>query len=124
VLGLAGALATPGSPRWLGFTLALATIAKLAFEARALNAINDSPDEVTPQRKTAQLLAGPLRLVNETRLFAAALGGVILPLTVALGLAPAALAWPALLFSLGGELAERALFFRAVDAPKMPGVGA
>jgi len=27
-------------------------------------------------------------------------------------------------FWLGGEIAERYLCFRAVDAPKMPGVGA
>ena len=32
--------------------------------------------------------------------------------------------WVALITLLGGELIERTLFFRAVDAPKMPGVPA
>jgi len=45
----------------------------------------------------------------------------LLPFLVAVGAAPLAAAWPALGFSLLGELAERYLFFRAVDAPKMPG---
>ena len=40
-------------------------------------------------------------------------------LIVALVAAPL---WLALLPLLAGELAERTLFFRAVDAPKMPGV--
>jgi hypothetical protein len=39
-------------------------------------------------------------------------------------MAPAIAAWPALALSLVGELAERYLFFRAVDAPKMPGMPA
>jgi Fe-S-cluster-containing dehydrogenase component/DMSO reductase anchor subunit len=124
VLGLGGALTTPDAPRALGFALALATIAKLAFEARALLPVHGDRNEITPELLTASLLAGPLRAVNELRLFAAAFGGVLLPLTLALGAAPAWLAWPALALSLGGELAERYLFFRAVDAPKMPGVGA
>jgi hypothetical protein len=38
--------------------------------------------------------------------------------------APAVFAWPVLALSLLGELIERYLFFRAVDAPKMPGVPA
>ena len=124
VLGLAGALAMPGAPRALGFALALATMLKLAFEARTLVPVHGDRNEVTPKLLTALLLAGPLRAVNELRLFAAAIGGVLLPLAIALGVAPAALAWAALALSLLGELAERYLFFRAVDAPKMPGVGA
>ncbi len=31
-------------------------------------------------------------------------------------------AWPALALTLLGEFTERYLFFRAVDAPKMPGL--
>ncbi len=123
VLGLAGALAMPGAPRPLGLALALAIILKLAFESRATTAINGDPNEVTVEFKTAQLLTGPLRTANELRAFAA-VGAVICALVVALQLAPAGLAWLALLLSLLGELAERYLFFRAVDAPKMPGVGA
>ena len=54
-------------------------------------------------------------------MIAALLGGILLPFMVASGHAPLRLAWPALAFALLGELAERYLFFRAVDAPKMPG---
>ncbi|HVS52334.1 MAG TPA: DmsC/YnfH family molybdoenzyme membrane anchor subunit, partial [Opitutaceae bacterium] len=121
ILGIASALAAPGAPRWLGFALAAATGAKLLFEARALDPLNGDRDTITPARQTALLLAGPLRPANELRVAAGVLGGVLAPLMLALGLAPAFLAWPALALCLGGELAERYLFFRAVDAPKMPG---
>jgi formate dehydrogenase iron-sulfur subunit len=122
VLGLASAQASPGAPAWLGLALALATLAKLGFEARALSALSDSPDEVTPPRQTALLLAGQLRAVNELRLFLGIGGGVLLPLAVGSGAAPAWLAWPALALVIVGEIIERSLFFRAVDAPKMPGM--
>ena len=62
--------------------------------------------------------------MNELRIGAALLGGVLLPLILAThGLHPA-LVWVALFACLTGELLERSLFFRAVDAPKMPGVPA
>jgi DMSO reductase anchor subunit len=124
VLGLAGALAcgTPAESRLLGLTLTLAIVAKLLLEARALAALADSPDEVTPQRQTALLLTGRLRATNELRLLLGLTGGVLLPLALALGEAPGAMAWPALAAVLAGELLERSLFFRAVDAPKMPGM--
>ena len=122
MLGLAGALASPGSPRWLGFALTLATLAKLGFESRALSTLSDSPDEITPQRQTALLLTGQLRGANELRLALGLVGGVLLPLTLALGAVPAWFAWPALAAVLAGEIVERSLFFRAVDAPKMPGM--
>jgi formate dehydrogenase iron-sulfur subunit len=122
ILGLAGALAAPGSPHRLGLMLAGATVLKLAFEARALAPIQDVDDGLyPPARQTARLLVGPLRSVNEWRVIAALSGGILLPLMIALGGAPAAAAWPALVLALMGELAERYLFFRAVDAPKMPG---
>ena len=123
ILGLAGALAAPGSPRGLGFLLSGATLLKLAFEARALAPIQEEDDgRHGAARQTARLLAGPLRPANELRVLAALVGGILLPVLVALGAAPAAAAWPALGFALLGELAERYLFFRAVDAPKMPGM--
>jgi len=123
ILGLAGALASPGAPRFLGLLLAGATILKLAFEARAIAPIQEEDDGLhLPARQTARLLIGPLRPANELRVFAALLGGILLPLAIALGAAPAVAAWPALGFALLGELAERYLFFRAVDAPKMPGL--
>ncbi len=123
LLGLASALPMPGAPRTLGFALALSTMLKLAVEGRALAALAGDRDEITPALQTAQLLTGPLRAVNELRLLAAA-GAILLALAVALAVVPPAAAWIALGLSLGGELTERYLFFRAVDAPKMPGVGA
>lgn len=100
----------------------LATLLKLAFEARALAPLKEADDgRHSPARQTARLLTGPLRPANELRVLAAMLGGILLPFTVAAGAAPAVVAWPALGLALLGELAERYLFFRAVDAPKMPG---
>ncbi len=124
VLGLASALASPGAPRALGLALALATLFKLLLESRALAPLGGDRDEITPARNTALLLVGPLRSVNELRVACALLGGILLPLMLALGPAPAGLGWVALAASLLGELLERSLFFRAVDAPKMPGVPA
>jgi formate dehydrogenase iron-sulfur subunit len=122
ILGLAGALAAPGAPAWIGYALMGATVLKLGFEARALAPLQQSDDGLhPPARQTARLLTGPLRPANELRVLAALLGGILLPFMVATGAAPAAAAWPALTLALLGELAERYLFFRAVDAPKMPG---
>ncbi|HEX2861884.1 MAG TPA: DmsC/YnfH family molybdoenzyme membrane anchor subunit [Lacunisphaera sp.] len=122
ILGLAGALTAPGAPLTLGFALAVVTMLKLAFEARALAPLNELWDgTASPARQTARLLTGPLQGANALRVTAALLGGILLPLALALGAAPLAAAWPALALCLLGELAERYLFFRAVDAPKMPG---
>jgi Fe-S-cluster-containing dehydrogenase component/DMSO reductase anchor subunit len=81
---------------------ALASAAKLALEARSLRGPATS----------ARLLRGPLRRAITLRFSLGLAGGVLLLL------APG---WPALAGILAGELAERYLFFRAVDAPKMPG---
>jgi formate dehydrogenase iron-sulfur subunit len=123
LLGLASALCARGASSSLGFLLAGATIAKLIFEARALAPLRESLDDpLTPARKSALLLFGPLAAANTLRLLAGFLGGIVLPLALALDLAPPAVAWPVLALTLLGELAERYLFFRAVDAPKMPGL--
>jgi formate dehydrogenase iron-sulfur subunit len=122
ILGVAGALAAPGAPLVLGHLLAVATILKLAFEARALAPLREEDDgRNAPARQTARLLTGPLRETNVLRAGAALFGGILLPFMIATGAAPVAAAWPALVLCLLGELAERYLFFRAVDAPKMPG---
>jgi formate dehydrogenase iron-sulfur subunit len=122
VLGVAGALVAPGSPLALGYILAVATILKLAFEARALAPIREMDDGLnSPARQTARLLAGPLRDANALRATAALFGGILLPFMIATKTVPVAAGWFALVLCLLGELAERYLFFRAVDAPKMPG---
>jgi Fe-S-cluster-containing dehydrogenase component/DMSO reductase anchor subunit len=122
ILGLAAALTAPGAPRILGHVLPLAMVLKLALEARALAPLLEVDNGLhSPARQTARLLAGPLREANQLRVVAALLGGILLPLLLALGELPAAASWAALALCLASELAERWLFFRAVDAPRMPG---
>ncbi|MDQ5979691.1 MAG: formate dehydrogenase iron-sulfur subunit [Verrucomicrobiota bacterium] len=122
ILGLAVALTVPAAPAALGYALIAATLLKLAFEARALAPLQEEDDGFhSPARQTARLLTGPLQPANALRLTLALFGGIALPLALTLGVAPAAAAWAALGLCVVGELAERYLFFRAVDAPKMPG---
>lgn len=124
ILGLSSALCAGVAPAQLGFALLAATVIKLLLEAQALAPLHVDRDALTPERKSALLLFGPLRSANELRVLLAFLGGILLPLASALGAAPASAAWLALGFNLMGELTERYLYFRAVDAPKMPGVAA
>ena len=109
---------TQTAPRFFGTALILALalvapvvaafilVAKLAFEARALQGTGIS----------ARHLRGPLRRTTTLRftLSLAALPFLLVPPLVAVG-------W---VLALAGELTERVLFFRAVDAPKMPGLPA
>jgi len=84
---------------------AAALLAKLAWETRSLLGPGVS----------ARLQRGPLARAVAFRM---ALG---LSAAVLLAVNPG---WTALVVLMAGELAERSLFFRAVDAPKMPGVPA
>lgn len=113
VLGLAGALTVPGTPQAFGLALATALLGKISFESSALH----SP---AAARSALLLLSPQLRAVNELRVAAAVLGGLLSLLPLAIGANPA-VAWLTLGLVLAGEFAERYLFFRAVDAPKMPG---
>jgi formate dehydrogenase iron-sulfur subunit len=129
VLGLGSACAVTllGSaadalPRAVPGVLMLAMFVKLMLESQALAPLNGDRDTLTPALKTAQLLAGPLRSVNELRIACGALGGLLIPALLALRSGPTWLAWPGLVLIVVGEFLERSLFFRAVDAPKMPGV--
>jgi formate dehydrogenase iron-sulfur subunit len=128
LLGLASALAATTlqpiheNQSILAALLAGAAIAKLLLETHALAPLNGDRDIVTPALNTARLLAGPLRPVNEWRLASAILGAIIVPVLLATHSAPGWIAWLGLAAVIGGELLERSLFFRAVDAPKMPGV--
>lgn len=127
VLGLASALACTASAggsihERCAVALAGAIVAKLLLESHALEPLKGDRDHLTTELKTARLLAGPLRKVNEWRAAAAVVGGVIIPILLGTSSAPGWLAWPALAIVASGELLERSLFFRAVDAPKMPGV--
>jgi formate dehydrogenase iron-sulfur subunit len=108
---------TQTAPRFLG-TAALVALAvvvpasagllligKLAWESRTF----------FDRSVSARLQRGPLASAVALR--------DILGLTAVVFLITAP-GWPALALLLAGELAERYLFFRAVDAPKMPGVAA
>lgn len=118
---LAGATAYTLQPdwRWAGLTAA-ALLLKLAVETRCLRALDLDEDTYTPDQQTARILAGPLRPVLALR-YALAVGVIAGP-ACALALGVPALSWLTLPAALAGELAERYLYFRAVCAPKMPGV--
>lgn len=104
----------------LSLILAISLLAKLAIELRILHS-ND-----TSQRRSAQLLNGPLNSLFSSRLTCSA---VALLFCVCLLVGPnlnnefsiAIIATCCLIATLLGEFAERALFFGAVIPLKMPG---
>lgn len=105
----------PNLPYYGKFGFALALLAKLAVELAALRG----------ESVSARLQRGPLFGVLRVRLGLAA-GAAALLAVAAPGAAEPDLAYYArlavpLALLLAGEIAERYLFFRAVDAPKMPG---
>jgi hypothetical protein len=138
VLGLATALAALGlagvgspeamapCPLWVvAIGLIAASTAKLGFEAWLIRGFARS--ELLTLRKTALLLRGALRRPAGLRQLLGLAGGIALP-----ALAIAAAAWGnpgttaavvtlAMAATIGGELAERYLFFTAVVRPRMTG---
>ena len=124
IFGAATALGFGLAPRPSALVLALATLAKLACELRCLRPAHDADDDTTPSAalNTARLLGGPLRTLFGLRLIAAFVAGVLLPAMLVTGSVPARAAWIIFAGVFLGELIERHLFFRAVDAPKMPGM--
>jgi DMSO reductase anchor subunit len=125
VAGLAAVLVVSAGSRPAALALAAAMWARLASDVLVLSHLRDP--RLTPLRRSAVLLCGPLVRGSVVRLVLGLVGGLALPmLLVALGEAvPTVLrvevAGVAFLAVLGGELAERALFFMAVVRPKMPG---
>lgn len=137
VLGLATALASLGAASVaapgvisarstalvppLALALVVLTAARLWLEAAALRNGGDAIAH------TVRLLRGPLRRALGVRRFFGLAGGIVLPAFAAVG---AILGDPGLLVStsilalaaaLGGELAERFLFFTAVSRHTVPG---
>lgn len=120
----------PGGPALLSVVAAL--LLKLAVEARAARpaSTHDADTPLFPGLATARLLTGPFRRIHSLRFLTAFLALLVLPAAlpgpdvpgggvthyVTLGLAGG------LLFA--GEILERYLYFRTVDAPKMPGYAA
>ena len=76
---------------------------------------------MTQENYAARLLTGPLRTLFGLRFAAALFTAIILPFLVTAGKLPPVASWLVFGSVLLGELVERHLFFRAVDAPKMPG---
>ena len=106
--------------------LATGMLAKLACEARVLRSL-DEVDEDAPGVglvASARLLKGPLWRVFALRLLLGFSGGMLLPVVALSGAAPEWIAWVMVGGVAVGEWLERYLFFKAVDAPKMPGVAA
>jgi formate dehydrogenase iron-sulfur subunit len=122
VLGLAARYALVAGALSAAGPLALAVLAKVGLELRAFRPLDEEDEAPTPARRAARLLAGPLSLIQSARIATALAGGLALPFFIAIGAAPAGAAWVAAGLVLTGEVLERLLFFRAVAAPKMPGI--
>jgi Fe-S-cluster-containing dehydrogenase component/DMSO reductase anchor subunit len=104
-------------------TLMVVSAAKLLFEAKDWR----RRDGYDPLERTARLLRGLLKRSLGLRRFLGFAGGLVLPALAVVGTVfndrgvVTSSALLALGASLGGELVERSLFFRAVTRPKMPG---
>jgi Fe-S-cluster-containing dehydrogenase component/DMSO reductase anchor subunit len=97
---------------------AAANALKLRFESRLTAHLDDA--EWTALKRSAALVAGPLRAVARARTLLGWVCGVALPLAAAL-YGSVVLAALALAGNTVAEWLERQLFFRASAAPAMPG---
>jgi formate dehydrogenase iron-sulfur subunit len=120
VLGAAGAAIFNHSAALLA-AIMIASASKLLVEVLTLRHITNCT--LTPLKKTALLVTGKFQHVAFVRLVCVMLGGIGLPLWLAMnvGVSHAFLAVLAFALLLAGELLERFLFFTTVVAPKMPG---
>jgi Fe-S-cluster-containing dehydrogenase component/DMSO reductase anchor subunit len=122
VLGAATLLAAGvHAATWI---LVAALLMKIAIEIRVVRPASDAESDalVTPELSTARLLVGPLRKLFGARVVTAGIAGVLFPLMQRAGAISESMSWMILAGVLAGEFMERILFFRAVDAPKMPGM--
>jgi formate dehydrogenase iron-sulfur subunit len=112
----------------LCWALSAAALTKLLTDGSVMLHLYDK--QLTELKRTAMLLRGELKNVMALRVSAALLSGVLLPLVLAEQLRGAGTIGPiaalvvlsvCFLGLLIGELLERALFFKASSAPKMPG---
>lgn len=132
VLGLSAGLAAiglsgdpTGSIPVIAASLAISSAAKIRFEM--VETFRGRRVDAEVLDRSLLIMLGPLRRVTAIRWGLGLAGGIALP-----GIMVVASAWAmpgvvtvaavlALIASIGGELAERALFFSAVSRPKMPG---
>jgi len=119
-LGAAGGAIFKPSPVLFAVTAGVVII-KLLVEILALRHVTDS--SLTPMKKTVLLVTGKFQPAAFGHLFCLALGGLGLPLLLAMDTfsSPTLGAMLAFAVLLTGELLERFLFFTTVVAPKMPG---
>jgi DMSO reductase anchor subunit len=112
----------------LCWALSAATITKLFVDGSVMANLYDK--QLTELKRTAMLLRGELKKVAALRVSAALVSGVLLPLVLAEQLRGTPAVGPlvtvvvlsaSFLGLLIGEMVERALFFKASSAPKMPG---
>jgi len=105
-------------PAWsLAVFCTVVLLVKLALEGKGILAVMKGGWNIT--KRSAMVQAGPLRPLLVTRVVCALAGIIACLCAAASGVVPMALL--ATIFVAVGELAERALFFQAVDTPKMPG---
>ncbi|MEM9186945.1 MAG: hypothetical protein AAGB00_10660, partial [Planctomycetota bacterium] len=135
VLGAATLLATAalaeavtGEPAMLSAAIAgaiLATLGKLAYEANAMRTEGAVDAEGRQLHLSTRLMLKHFGRVTTARFAFAILGGVLLPLGVAVSAvgswSAAVLAVAGLGCLVAGELAERVLYFGAVAPLRMPG---
>jgi len=108
--------------RWLSVGLAIACGMKLAIELQLLSHLKS--DETTPEKLSAQVLVADKKNHGYARLAVAAIGGILIPVMLAIGLFSANAVLPAaILFACVflGEVIERYLFFAISNARRMPG---
>lgn len=99
----------------------VATLLKLAVETRCLRVLDQEDESPSPARQTALLLSDTLRGATALR-YLTGLGLVAASAVMLIALPAPAIRWTLLAIALLSEGTERYLFFRAVFAPKMPGV--
>jgi Fe-S-cluster-containing dehydrogenase component/DMSO reductase anchor subunit len=120
-------LVASGTLHRLAWLLLAVSGLKLVSEVALFRHLRDSHHSVG--RRIANLMAGDLRGFTRARLLCGAAGGLVLPAILlrllaadpAPGWLPAALCAGSFLLCLAGELCERALFFAAAPASRMPG---
>jgi DMSO reductase anchor subunit len=124
-LWLGAGASVEGNIRTLSWLLMALTAFKLLGEATVLLHLFDR--KLGELKRTALLLRGPLVRELTARLGLGALGGLLLPLLLASSMSQLTAAGQvgflvaSAVLLLLGELLERALFFKALSAPKMPG---
>lgn len=99
-----------------------ATGVKLLLDVALLRKHKDR--QLSVEKRMARVMLGDLRAITGLRLVLSLLGGLLLPallLGSKLGADPRVPVAAMVVLLLGGELAERALFFRAAPASRMPG---